>query len=74
MHTCPRCEAKQANLVSKSPVEGAWEIYLCSVCLFTWRSSEPETITSPEKYPRPFKVNPKDVPLATHVPPVPPRS
>ncbi len=24
MHTCPRCEAKQANVVSKSPVEGVW--------------------------------------------------
>ena len=34
MHTCPRCEAKQANLVSKSPVEGAWRFtYATCVCL-----------------------------------------
>ncbi|MDE1407692.1 non-oxidative hydroxyarylic acid decarboxylases subunit D, partial [Bacillus licheniformis] len=47
MHTCPSCELKKAETVSKSPVEGAWEVYQCQHCFFTWRSSEPETITNP---------------------------
>ncbi|MGA9173589.1 MAG: non-oxidative hydroxyarylic acid decarboxylases subunit D [Thermoactinomyces sp.] len=73
MHTCPRCETKKAEVVTKSPVKGAWEVYQCPVCLFTWRSSEPETITNPEKYNKAFKVDPADVPLATQVPAVPDR-
>lgn len=69
MPVCPRCESN-ADLVAKSPVEGAWEVYLCPVCIFTWRSIEPESITSPEKYNRAFKVNPEDIPNAAHVPPI----
>jgi vanillate/4-hydroxybenzoate decarboxylase subunit D len=69
MNTCPRCESK-AELVAKSPVEGAWEVYLCPVCIFTWRSIEPESITNPEKYNKAFKVNPADIPNAAHVPPI----
>jgi len=71
MHTCPRCESKEATVVSKSPVEGAWEVYMCPVCIFTWRSIEPETITNPEKYNRAFKVNPADIPFAENVPALP---
>ncbi|WP_026693411.1 non-oxidative hydroxyarylic acid decarboxylases subunit D [Peribacillus kribbensis] len=70
MHTCPRCESK-ADLMAKSPVEGAWEVYMCPVCIFTWRSIEPESITKPEKYNRAFKVDPADIPLAENVPPLP---
>lgn len=73
MHTCPRCESKRAEVVSKSPVEGAWEVYLCPDCIFTWRSSEPENIASPEKYNKAFKVKLEDIPLAAHVPPIPER-
>lgn len=73
MHTCPRCESKEAEVVFESPVKGAWEVYLCPVCIFTWRSSEPETITNPEKYNKAFKINPADIPNASNVPPVPER-
>ncbi|MFC7391968.1 non-oxidative hydroxyarylic acid decarboxylases subunit D [Scopulibacillus cellulosilyticus] len=73
MKTCPRCESKKAEMVSQSPVKGAWEVYSCPVCMFTWRSSEPESITNPEKYNKAFKVDPQDVPNAAKVPPVPER-
>ncbi|MBM7645453.1 transposase-like protein [Scopulibacillus daqui] len=71
MKTCPRCESKKTETVSQSPVKGAWEVYLCPVCMFTWRSSEPESITNPEKYNKAFKVDPQDIPHAAKVPPVP---
>ncbi|WP_138495032.1 non-oxidative hydroxyarylic acid decarboxylases subunit D [Paenibacillus pinistramenti] len=70
MHTCPRCESKTASVVAVSPVKGVWEVYLCPVCIFTWRSTEPETITNPEKYNPAFKVNPEEIPFAAHVPPI----
>lgn len=73
MLTCPRCDMKEATVVARSPVAGAWEVYLCPVCKFTWRSTEPETITNPEKYNPAFKVNPADVPLAPQVPAIPER-
>jgi vanillate/4-hydroxybenzoate decarboxylase subunit D len=56
-----------------SPVEGAWEVYMCPVCIFPWRSIEPENITNPEKYNRAFKVNPADIPFLENVPPLPAR-
>ena len=70
MHICPRCES-EANKVAESPVKGAWEVYLCPVCIFTWRSTEPETITNPEKYKKAFKIDPADIPNAAHVPAIP---
>ncbi|WP_085524554.1 non-oxidative hydroxyarylic acid decarboxylases subunit D [Tuberibacillus sp. Marseille-P3662] len=73
MHICPRCESKKATMVSESPVQGTWEVYLCSVCLYTWRSSEPEAMVNPEKYNPAFKVDPEDVPNAHEVPAVPER-
>jgi hypothetical protein len=71
MHTCPRCESKEASIVAKSPVKDAWEVYLCPVCIFTWRSIEPETTINPEKYNRAFKVNPADIPFSENVPALP---
>lgn len=32
MHTCPRCDSKKGEVMSKSPVEGAWEVYQCQTC------------------------------------------
>lgn len=59
MHICPRCESNRSEVVTRSPVKGAWEVLLCPVCLFTWRTSEPDSITDPAKYKSAFKVNPK---------------
>ncbi|MFT0802645.1 non-oxidative hydroxyarylic acid decarboxylases subunit D [Bacillus swezeyi] len=73
MHTCPRCDLKKAETVSKSPVEGAWEVYQCQHCFFTWRSSEPEMITNPATYNPAFKIDPSEVGTAVHVPAIPKR-
>lgn len=71
MHTCPRCDSKDSTVISKSPIVDIWEMYQCSVCLFTWRSNEPEYITNPEKYNKAFKVKPEDIPMVDIVPAVP---
>jgi vanillate/4-hydroxybenzoate decarboxylase subunit D len=73
MKTCPRCDSNKATIVTQSPVQGAWEVYLCSVCLFSWRSTEPNSITDPKKYNKIYKIDPKTIPLADRVPIVPER-
>ncbi|MCL6631819.1 MAG: hypothetical protein K6T63_04225 [Alicyclobacillus herbarius] len=73
MAVCPRCEAKEASVIARSPVKGAWELYQCPTCFFIWRSTEPEFITDPAKYNPAFKVTPNDVAGAVHVPPIAPR-
>lgn len=68
MHICPRCDSNRSEVVSHSPVAGAWEVLLCPVCMFTWRTSEPDSITDPAKYKSAFKVDPRDIPNVIHVP------
>lgn len=73
MTTCPRCDSTKAEAVAESPVKGAWTVYTCPVCFYTWRSTEPESFTHPEKYNKSFKVNQEDIPNAIQVPAVPER-
>ncbi|WP_083511516.1 non-oxidative hydroxyarylic acid decarboxylases subunit D [Alicyclobacillus acidiphilus] len=68
MSTCPRCDSKEAGKVSDSPVSGAWTIYACPVCFYTWRSSEDPKFTSSSLYNPDFKVRQADIPKAIHVP------
>lgn len=68
MTTCPRCDSTQAETVSESPVRGAWMIYSCPVCFYTWRSTEDERFTNPALYNPGFKVRQVDIPKAIHVP------
>ncbi|WP_431223987.1 non-oxidative hydroxyarylic acid decarboxylases subunit D [Serratia sp. L9] len=48
---CPRCESAGPEALSHSPVAGAWTVFHCPTCFFTWRSTEPDFITDPAKYP-----------------------
>ncbi|MDR0806876.1 MAG: phenolic acid decarboxylase subunit D [Enterobacteriaceae bacterium] len=58
---CPRCESANAEVLSRSPVEGVWEVYHCPTCFFTWRSTEPAFITDPKQYNPNFKFKPEDM-------------
>ena len=63
---CPRCEHSSTRIRFESPVPGVWTLYGCDDCLFTWRSTEPDTITDPKLYPARFKVKLeklKDIPV-----------
>lgn len=43
---CVRCLRDTARKVADAPDgSGAWEVYACTDCNYTWRSSEPEEIT-----------------------------
>jgi vanillate/4-hydroxybenzoate decarboxylase subunit D len=68
---CPRCDSDAADLLVKAPVGNAWEVYLCSVCSFTWRSTESEDVTNPALYDKRFKINPDAIPDMIVIPPVP---
>jgi len=68
---CPRCDSNAAELLVKAPIDNAWEVYVCGVCNFTWRSTEGEDITNPAKYDRRFKIDPDSIPKLSVLPPVP---
>ncbi|WP_430027573.1 non-oxidative hydroxyarylic acid decarboxylases subunit D [Paenibacillus turicensis] len=68
---CPRCDSKTIELLTKAPLEDAWEVYICGTCYFSWRSTEGENITNPEKYDRRFKLNPANFEKLDKIPPIP---
>lgn len=37
---CPRCEHEEISTIATSPVAGAWEVYQCDTCFYSWRSTE----------------------------------
>jgi len=47
---CVRCLNDTARKIAEAPDgSGAWEVYGCSRCNFTWRSTEEEDVINPEK-------------------------
>ncbi|MCC7168347.1 MAG: hypothetical protein IT565_12335 [Rhodospirillales bacterium] len=68
---CPRCDSAKARRLATAPADGAWEIFGCPVCFFTWRSSEPGSITDPKRYDPRFKIDPRRIDTIPIVPPVP---
>ncbi len=69
---CPRCESATIEVQFESPVKGAWVLYRCTTCLFTFRSSEPATMTDPKLYDPKFKFKPEDMPGFPVMPSIPP--
>jgi hypothetical protein len=65
---CPRCDSATVDVRFESSVAGVWTLYGCDTCLFTWRSSEPPTITDPNLYPAKFKLKPESL---KHIPVMP---
>lgn len=68
---CPRCDSKEVKLLTKSPVGDVWEVYICQTCCFSWRSTESEEITNPEKYDKRFKIKAEIIPNLAQIPPIP---
>lgn len=69
---CPRCRANTTRLHAESPQKGVWHMFGCDTCFYTWRSTEPEANTNPDKYPALFRLSPKDIPGLPVVPVIPP--
>ena len=55
-----------------SPVAGVWAVFGCNTCFYTWRSTEPEENTNPDRYPEVFRLNPTDFGNIPEVPVIPP--
>jgi len=70
MMICPRCDSKNSNLLTSSPVGNEWEMYICNDCNFSWRSTEPENIRNPEMYDPKFKLTQKKISMMMVNPPI----
>jgi hypothetical protein len=47
---CIRCLRDTASKVAEAPDgSGAWELYFCETCHYSWRNNEPDYITVIEK-------------------------
>ncbi|OAA83590.1 non-oxidative hydroxyarylic acid decarboxylases subunit D [Clostridium ljungdahlii] len=68
---CPRCDSKNVNLLTKAPVDDAWEVYICETCCFSWRSTESDDIKDPEKYDKRFKIDSSKISSLDQIPPIP---
>lgn len=70
---CPRCGTRDVRVLTESPVPGAWTMYSCRTCFYSWRSTEPPEVTDPARYPADFEVDPAAIPDIPVVPTVPDR-
>ena len=55
---CVRCKRDSASVVAKAPDgSGAWEVYHCTTCHFSWRDTDEEEVTNPDKYDARFRLD-----------------
>jgi vanillate/4-hydroxybenzoate decarboxylase subunit D len=69
---CPRCRSNTIEVRAVSPKAGVWTVYGCDTCFYTWRSTEPEENTNPDKYPAVFRLLPENLPKLEVAPSIPP--
>ena len=69
---CPRCDTEDIELVTKSPVGDAWEVYICKTCWYSWRSTETPDKTDPKLYNKKFKIKADSIAKMLTIPPIPP--
>lgn len=69
---CPRCDSARTEQIAESPVTGAWVIYNCGLCFYTWRSTEPDYATRPECFDPHFKIRAAAIADFALVPAIPP--
>lgn len=47
---CVRCLRESAARVAAAPDgSGAWEVFFCETCSYSWRDNEPDFITDPRQ-------------------------
>ena len=63
---CPRCEYDKISTIAKSPIDGAWEIYQCDQCFYSWRSTETPHVDDV------FKLDAEKIANLQVIPPIPP--
>ena len=68
---CPRCDSNNVKVLTKAPVDDAWEVYICEVCYYSWRSTEADDLLDPAKYDKRFKIDPAKISDLIQIPPIP---
>lgn len=70
---CVRCLKDTAARIAQAPDgSGAWEVYYCERCNYSWRSSEEPEITVLEKRDPEFQLENIDIDTLTILNPIPP--
>ncbi len=69
---CPRCDSETVELMATSPVGKVWEVYQCTTCQYSWRSTETPDKTDPAQYNKKFKLNAATIDKMLVIPPIPP--
>ena len=69
---CPRCAHTEVEHLASAPDPGVWEVFGCARCNYTWRSTEPEENTNPDKYPAVFRLSPEKLAKLEVAPTIPP--
>lgn len=64
--SCPRCGSDKSRVISKSPVEGVWKLFVCDSCKYVWRDTENKEELTPD-----FDGDPEELEKAVVVPPIP---
>jgi hypothetical protein len=70
---CVRCLHDTAAKFTEAPDKsGAWEVYGCSRCNFTWRNTEEDEVINPELRDKNFQFTgePEDLQILVPVPPL----
>lgn len=70
---CVRCLHDTARLLTKAPDgSGAWEMYACSRCNFTWRNTEEDEVIKPELRDKKFQFTqePEDLQILVGIAPL----
>ena len=70
---CLRCLAETAVKIASAPDgSGAWDMYHCEHCNYSWRTSEEEIVTVPEKRDPRFQLDKVDLKTLLNPVPIPP--
>ena len=69
---CPRCRSAKTRVVADSPVEGAWRMFLCPVCFYSWRSTEPDYATTAAGIAPGFRIDSATLDQGKVMPTIPP--
>jgi vanillate/4-hydroxybenzoate decarboxylase subunit D len=69
---CLRCLKDSAEKIAEAPDRsGAWEVYYCRRCNYSWRSSEEISITNPDKRDPAFQLERVDLDALQILNPIP---
>jgi len=70
---CVRCLRNSAQKIADAPDgSGAWEVYYCEICNYSWRSSEEAQTTMPDKRDPEFQLDKVDLDALQILNPIPP--